>query len=252
MVERALEWGLFDRADYLALDAMPENIKEADSRVPAFGKTLGFEVSAQSGSYRFKRGATGVTLSLTPSDVLDFIDEESQTTGWDLLIANAFLDLLDVPAALPRLLSVLRPGGLFYFTITFDGATILEPEIDPALDARIQALYHETMDKRIVKGKSSGDSRTGRHLFLHARSVGAHLLEAGSSDWVVFAGPDGYPADEKFFLHFIIDTMASALAGSPELDAQELREWTRLRHAQVEDEILVYIAHQMDFLGRAP
>lgn len=252
MVERALEWGLFDRADYLALDAMPKNITEAFTRVPTFAKSLGFEVIAQSGSYRFSRGATEVTLSLTTADVLDFIDREPRPTGWDLLIANAFLDLVDVPSALPRLLSVLRPGGLFYFTITFDGATILEPEIDPALDARIQALYHETMDKRIVRGKPSGDSRTGRHFFRHARSIGAHLLEAGSSDWTVFAGPDGYPADEKFFLHFIIDTMASTLSDAPELDAEELREWARLRHAQVEDGTLVYIAHQMDFLGRAP
>jgi SAM-dependent methyltransferase len=252
MVERALEWGLFERADYLALDAMPGNITEAASRVPRSAESLGFEVKPQSGSYRFIRGATEVTLRLTTSDVFDFIGEQSGPTGWDLLIANAFLDLIDVPRALPRLLSTLRPGGLFYFTITFDGATILEPQIDPALDARIQALYHQTMDRRIVQGKPSGDSRTGRHFFQHVRSVGANILEAGSSDWTVFAGPAGYRADERFFLHFIIDTMASALADGPELEAETLREWTRLRHAQIEDGVLVYIAHQMDFLGRAP
>jgi hypothetical protein len=82
-----------------------------------------------------------------------------------VLIANAFLDLIDVPATLPALLSLLKPGGLFYFTITFDGATIIQPEIDSALDAQIEALYHETMDRRVIGGKPSGDSRTGRHFF---------------------------------------------------------------------------------------
>jgi len=44
---------------------------------------------------------------------------------WDVLIAHAFLDLMDISAPLPMLLSLLKPGGLFYSTIQFDGATVL-------------------------------------------------------------------------------------------------------------------------------
>jgi hypothetical protein len=159
---------------------------------------------------------------------------------------------MDVPAVLPLLFSLLRPGGLFYATIVFDGATILEPEIEPKLDAQIETLYHQTMDLRIVAGKPSGDSRTGRHLFGHLRDAGAELLDVGSSDWVVFAGPNGYLADEGFFLHFIIHTIHTALEGHPDLDGAVFADWIAQRHAQIRGGSLVYIAHQLDFLVRVP
>jgi len=169
-----------------------------------------------------------------------------------MLIAHAFLDLIDVPAALPHLLALLRPGGLFYFTLNFDGVTIFEPALDPALDAQIERLYHETMDRRIVNGLPSGDSRTGRHLFAHLRGAGAQILAAGSSDWVVFPGPAGYPADEASFLHAILQTVERALHGHPELDAAQFAAWVAARREQVERAELTYIAHQIDVLGSVP
>ena len=176
--------------------------------------------------------------------------KNDQQRGWDVLIANAFLDLVDISATLPQLLALLKPEGLFYFTITFDGATILQPEIDPALDAKIEALYHETMDQRMIGGKLSGDSRAGRHLFNHLRSSGTDVVAAGSSDWGVFAGPKGYPGDEEFFMHFIVHTIGTALQGHPELETEKFEEWVETRHRQIEDRSLVYLAHQLDFLGR--
>jgi hypothetical protein len=89
-------------------------------------------------------------------------------------------------------------------------------------------------------------------IFGYLRSAGAELLDAGSSDWVVFAGPNGYPADEAYFLHFIVHTMHAALEGHPDLDAARFEDWVAQRHAQVEQGALVYIAHQLDFLGRVP
>lgn len=78
------------------------------------------------------------------------------------------------------------------------------------------------------------------------------VLDADCSDWVVFAGPNGYSADQAYLLHFIVDTIASALAGHPELDPIQFADWISLRHAQIEDSTLVYIAHQLDVLGRKP
>lgn len=251
MVERALEWGLLDRADYTALDAMPENIPEAASRLPVWAREHGYEVDAKGReTFRVARDKQDVTVRFEIADVFQFISANRGRRQWDLLIANAFLDLVDIPSALPDILTLLAPEGLFYFTITFDGATILQPEIDVALDARIEVLYHETMDNRIILGKHSGDSRTGRHLFEHLRLMGAELLAAGSSDWVVFAGATGYPGDEEFFMHFIVNTIGSALMDHPELDREKLSQWVNTRHRQIEERSLVYIAHQLDFLGR--
>jgi len=248
MIERCLEWGLLGRADYTALDAMAENSAEAASRLPAWARNNGYPVDLNaSGGLQLRRGQQEVTVRLETADVFDFMANNRGQRHWDLLIANAVLDLVDVASTLPKLLALLAPEGLCYFTINFDGATILQPEIDPAFDARIEALYHETMDQRIIGGKISGDSHTGRHLFRHLRSSGVDLLAAGSSDWVVFAGPEGYPGDEEFFMHFIVHTIGSALQGHPGLDRKKFSEWIETRHAQVEQGRLVYIAHQLDF-----
>jgi SAM-dependent methyltransferase len=252
MVERAFEWGLLRWADYTAIDSMSENIVEAASRLRVWGEQNGYGVTDEGPqSIRLADSNHNVLLRLETADVLEFMKRGECRGAWDLLIANAFLDLVDVPATLPDLLRLLKPGGLFYFTINFDGATVFQPEIDREVDAKIEALYHETMDSRIIGGKVSGDSRTGRHFFHHAYSLGAEILEAGSSDWVVFPGPEGYPADEAFFLHFIVHTVGSALKDRSELDQERFSAWIKERHAQVDARKLVYIAHQMDFLGRA-
>jgi hypothetical protein len=40
------------------------------------------------------------------------------------------------------------------------------------------------------------------------------------------------------------------LTGHPHLDAERLGAWVAQRHAQIEQGALVYIAHQLDVLGR--
>lgn len=251
MLERSLDWRLFDEGEYTGLDAMEENVSQACCRLPEWAVSNGYSVQDRGpGQYLLADMDREIGARFLLGDIFDFIAHDHSDRQWDLLIANAFLDLVDVPSALPKILSLLKPGGLFYFTINFDGATIFSPEIDPQLDALIERLYHQTMDHRTTAGRHSGDSRTGRHFFDHIRRSGAELLDAGSSDWVVFAGPKGYPADEAFFLHFIIHTVGNALEGHPEMDATSLSDWVEKRHSQIDAGALVYIAHQMDFLGR--
>ena len=144
----------------------------------------------------------------------------------------------------------MRPGGLLYFPTTFDGDTAFQPECDPEFDRAIEACYHQAIDQRVLDGKPSGDSRAGRRLFAHLRTAAVDVLAAGGSDWVVFAGANGYPADEAYFLHDIIRTIDLVLTGHPHLDAERLGAWVAQRHAQIEQGALVYIAHQLDVLGR--
>lgn len=191
-----------------------------------------------------------MTVDPQVTNALEFAACPENRGAWDVLMAHAVLDLLDLPSALPGLMGCLRPGGLFYFTLVFDGATILQPEIDPAFDAQIEALYHRTMDERLTNGQPSGDSRSGRHLFEFLRCAEAEVLAAGSSDWVVLSGPEGYPADEAYFLHFIVNTIYGALRSHPELDALRFAAWAAERHRQIERGELVYIAHQLDVAGR--
>jgi SAM-dependent methyltransferase len=253
MVERLLAWRVLDKAAYTAVDSDPEVIDEARRRLPEWSVSCGYATDLQGpNTMALKKGDQDMLVEFEPREIGEFAYREKGNRSWDLLIASALLDLVDVPSFLPRLFSLLRPGGVFYFTINFDGVTIFQPEFDRTLDAKIVRLYHETMDQRIVSGRPSGDSFAGRHLFTNIQACGAELLDVGSSDWVVYAVSNGYPQDEAYFLHHIIHTIWTALEGSPDLDAELLASWTRERHDQIEQGILVYIAHQLDFLGRIP
>jgi SAM-dependent methyltransferase len=250
MIERTLERGLLASAHYTALDALPENIDYALERLPRWARQSGYQVSKlDESTIELEKAERSTHVHFEALDLFDFARSEPGKT-WDLLIAHAFLDLMDIPATLPVIFDLLGDGGLFYFSVNFDGATLFEPMIDVDLDERVQALYHRTMDERITAGVPSGDSRAGRHLFRHIQGAGGHILAAGASDWVVFPGVDGYPGDEAYFLHFIVDTIHQALEGHPELDDSGFAAWVAERHAQIDRGELVYIAHQLDFLGR--
>jgi SAM-dependent methyltransferase len=252
-VERLYAGGMLTNALYTAIDIEPTLIAEARHRLLQWASEQGLQVQQDSQApLHMQRPGRDIRVTTEAIDLFRFIAREQGQRTWDLLIAQALLDLVDVPTTLPALLSLLRPGGLLYCPITFDGSTIFQPEIDPEFDAAIEACYHQTMDQRLIAGKSSGDSRTGRHLFAHFQATGTEILAAGSSDWVVFAGANGYPADEAYFLHFIVHTIHTALTGYPALDAERFTAWIAQRHAQVEQGTLVYMAHQLDVLGRVP
>jgi hypothetical protein len=181
-------------------------------------------------------------VKLVLADVFDFIEQKS--TPADLLIAHAFLDLLPMPESLPKLFSLTKK--LAWLTVNFDGVTSLEPVIDAELDAKIEQLYHEAMDTR----PTGGDSLSGRHLFGHLKQVGVKIEAAGSSDWVVYPVAGQYPADEVYFLQFILHFFEESLKDHPALNKAAFAGWLQKRREQIVRGELVYIAHQMDFLAR--
>lgn len=243
MLERAVDWGLLTNADYTILDCQADYLAAARERLPQWASRRGFQVNRLSADHLlFARLGHRLTVKLIVGDVFDFITAESGRHHWDLVVAHAFLDLVDLPSLLPGLMSRLKPGGLYYFSLNFDGQTILLPAIDPGLDEAIISRYHQQMDEQ----QPTSGSQTGRRLFEQLSAAGAEVLAAGSSDWVVHPGPAGYPATEAFFLHCIIDTLEASLRDQLTADWQS---WFRQRHQQIDREELVYIAHQLDFVG---
>src|SRR6516162_5800129 len=251
MVERLLAGDLLTHATYTAIDKAPTLIAEAQRRLPHWARERRFQVDeSRHGQLHMRQAGQHITVETETIDVARFIVREHGRRKWDLLIGQAFLDLVDMPTTLPGLCSLVRPGGLLYFPATFDGDTVFLPEGDAELDRTIKDSYHQIIDQRVLDGKPSGDSRAGRRLFAHLRTAAVDVLAAGGSDWVVFAGANGYPADEAYFLHHIIHTIDLVLTGHPHLDAESLGAWVAQRHAQIERGALVYIAHQLDVLGR--
>ena len=258
MVARMVAWGLLGRADYVAVNADAGAVADGVAAVPTWAGALALraEQAGASGSARRARvtgGAADRSIDLAVEIVhADLFGFNPGPERFDLVVANQFLDLVNVPSVLPLLWRWVRPGGAFWFTNNYDGETILEPAIAPALEARVFSLYHRSMDERVVAGRPSGDSRCGRHLFGHLPASGAELVAAGSSDSVVHPVGGRYPRDEAVFLHHILDIIEAELGGHAELDAADFAGWLAARRTQVDGAALSYVAHQLDFFGLAP
>lgn len=243
MFTRLIEWELLTNAEYLALDEMDENIAHASEWIPQWAESAGLKAEkVTENRIRLQDQVRDIRITFEHADVFDFINTNPPKS--DLLIVHAVLDLFPLPESLPKLFSLTK--SLAWLTINFDGLTTFEPTIDTALDTTIERLYHESMDTRTT----GGDSQTGRHLFSHLRSVNAQILAAGASDWVVHSINEKYPADEKYFLFFILHFFEESLTGHKELDGKAFADWLSKRRAQIERGELVYISHQMDFLAK--
>jgi hypothetical protein len=179
------------------------------------------------------------SMTFANADLATFAESEEHALRFDLVIAHAVLDILDLRSSLTSLVRLTHPEGLLYLPITFDGETSFEPAREE--DALVLAAYHETMEEK-------GSSRTGRRLFHELRSHPVDVLELGSSDWIVHPVGRAYPHEDAFFLEFIVRTVVSAVRGR--VDATLLDRWAEARLRHVEDGELVYLAHQIDLLAR--
>jgi SAM-dependent methyltransferase len=249
-VSRMAERGYIRHGRYTLVDRDGASLSAAAEHLRRWGgsgTTVGDE-GPRSLSVR-RTGGIELAVELVEADAFSWL-ESADAAHYDLVVANAFLDLVDVRALLPLVWRRVGPGRPFWFSINFDGETIFLPELDA--DADLLRLYHHTMDERVRYGRRAGESKTGRRLLQVLPESGARILAAGSSDWVVWPTEGAYPEDEAIFLHHIVATIHGALDGSAGLSEGELTAWVETRHQQIERGELVYIAHQLDVAGLAP
>ena len=247
MVARLMDWEAVVAGDYILLDADRQLLDSSCRWLCDWAAARGLRSDLLPDGLR----VGDLLVRLVHAELGSYL-EAAHGAPADVLIANAVLDLVDVPAVLPGMLRLLVPGGVYWFTINYDGESIFEP--GHPHDDQIMAAYHRDMDERFRYGRPAGESRTGRHLFHYLRAAGAPALAAGSSDWVVHAGPDGiYAGDEAYFLRSILNTIQNALRNRQDrVEQADLADWLAERGRQLASGELVYIAHQLDFVGRSP
>jgi SAM-dependent methyltransferase len=247
MVARLMDWNAVVAGEYILLDADRQLLNGSRRWLRDWADERGLRCDPLPDGLR----VGDLRVRLLQAELGSYL-EAAHGAPADVLIANAVLDLVDVPAVLPGLMRLLVPGGVYWFTLNYDGESIFEP--GHPHDDQIMQAYHRDMDERFRYGRSAGESRTGRHLFHYLRAAGAPALAAGSSDWVVHAGPDGtYPGDEAYFLRSILNTIQNALRNRQDrVEPADLADWLAERGRQLAAGELVYIAHQLDFVGRSP
>jgi SAM-dependent methyltransferase len=247
MVARLIEWGIVSCGEYILLDADRQLLDRSRAWISNWAASRDLRSKLLPDGLR----VGDLRVRMVHAELGSYL-EAAHGQPADALIANAVLDLVDVPAVLPGLLRLLVPGGVYWFTINYDGETIFAP--GHPLDDQVMQAYHRDMDERVRYGRAAGESRTGRRMFDYLRDAGAPALAAGSSDWVVHAGPErNYPADEAYFLRCILNTIEDALHDRLDrVEPADLADWLAERNRQLEAGQLVYVAHQLDFVGRWP
>lgn len=242
MLARAVEWDLLPAGDvrYTAVDLAADNVAELR---PYLREWASDRPESVSGTDPLTLEGEGRRIEVEPVVVEAVEYAEATTAQYDLLVGVALLDILDL-SGLGTLLEPLAPGGLYYFPITFDGATRFRPA-HPS-DRTVERYYHDHMD-----GKPGGSSRAGEAVLARLREMdGVVVLAAGGSDWIVRPVDGSYPAEEAYFLRHILDTVEDAVGEVSDDELEALSGWLSRRRAQVEAGELLYLTHQLDVLGR--
>ena len=240
MLARFFDWDVLPAGDivYVALDVQAENVAAMSEYLREWAADRDVTVTGDE-TLTLDDGTRRVTVEPVVADAIDYAADVTPTH--DLLVGAALLDILDRDA-LGTLLGTVAPGGRYYFPITFDGATRFRPP-HPA-DRDVERRYHDHMD-----GKPGGDSRAGGVVLDRLQRLDeTTLLGVAGSDWVVRPADGAYPADEAYFLRHILDTVESAVDEMGGVDG--LDDWLARRREQVAAGDLVYMTHQLDFLGR--
>jgi SAM-dependent methyltransferase len=227
MIDRLTEWGFFSavagEGRHVTYDAWEINPVTAALLQERLSRTTDIQVgTAHVGDVRDRRDAG----------------------EFDLVIANAVLDLFRPDEAAQMVSELLAPGGLLYASIVFDGVTLLEPGIDERVDTEVLRLYHRSMTQGF-----------GRRHVLALRAAGFEIAEIGSSDWIIPPRAAGPMPEERELVATVLGMMEEAvsaqIAALPDaaISRDELLEWVSRRRIQLDAGEVLFEAHQMDFVA---
>ena len=107
MLQRMVEWELLSNADYTAIDLDPQNISSARQRLATWAE----HTSPPLSDSPLKREMRRISVEMEAIDLFEFARRQAGKRTWDLLVAHAVLDLLDIPSTLPQLFSLLACRG---------------------------------------------------------------------------------------------------------------------------------------------
>jgi len=227
-VPRLVDWGVAD-FDYRGIEQDADLVRYArDRRAAELADAVGGVTPTDHG---FR--AVDATVAFRAGDALAVDDGDA-----DLVVAQAFADLVPLDDLLAAAERALGPDGCLYLPITFDGGTLFQP--DHPADDRVEAAYHDR-----IAAEPGRDPRAGRHLLERCRAAEGDLLAAGASDWIVRPVGGEYPDDEGFFLARILEFVADALDGAT---VEGATDWIETRRGQLAAGELTYVAHQYDLL----
>ena len=268
MLRRILELDLPGPLELVGLDQEEQNLSVAVDRVVQVLQRRKFiieEKQERSGTmciYGKKRGSE-LRVVFQRGDLLDRHTTD-KLEPFDCITAHAFMDLMPLEAAVAIIRKLLKPDGIFYPTLNYDGLTVLMPEYEKLdIEQRLLRIYNRSMEQRRNRGGKTGGAQSGRRLYRSLLEEGFTILGMGSSDWNVFPTGGVYSDDQKLFLSAIVSMIAreagrfrtgsgedNAAGSDTPLDSAAVADWYNDRLQAVQNHSLSLIVHQLDLLAR--
>lgn len=178
-------------------------------------------------------------------------DLVGDASHYHMITAHAFMDLVPLAPCLTRFNDWLRPGGVFYGTINYDGETVIFPPYhDTDFEDRILAEYDASMERRRERGEATGGAQCGRRLYRALQQSGFQVIAYGSSDWNITPVAGSYRDDDRVVLHYLLQWIFGEAEQNPAIDTKQLTAWRQCRQRQLANGELGIIIHQVDILAR--
>ena len=230
---------------YRVVDLEGEHIDALFYKLKRWAEYEGGDIKEDAEGVVVNMPGRSIEVRASVCDIVHFLQSRTVSHLYDVVIGQAILDLFDIRNLLSLLSKALRDGGLYYFSINFDGVTAFLPEYNNEVDSLVEKIYHDSM-----KGERRDGSQSGRRVLVELMRLGAKIIQAGSSDWIVHPSENGgYIEDEEYFLIEILNFVKKELDASLDIESHAAEQWFTHRKKQVENGGLVFIAHQLDVLA---
>jgi 2-polyprenyl-3-methyl-5-hydroxy-6-metoxy-1,4-benzoquinol methylase len=249
MFERMMSWRFSTRLHYTMVEKVPEYLAAFKSKSHHSSSFISYALE-----WRSKTSADIIsseiigTVDMCCTDLFDVIFNQKYFGQFDIIIAHAVMDLVNVNTVLDGFEKLVKPGGLLYLTLNYDGLTFFLPPFDPDFEHYLFQRYHLSMDQRIIAGRRSGSSQSGRELLTTLSRRQLPILAAGSSDWFICPSTQGYLDDDTYFLEEILQTIHNQLKCDNHIDPCRLSAWMTHRQNQLKAAELIFMARNIDIL----
>lgn len=220
----------------------------AETEIDAIMLDKGFAVEKIAGRLGAESGADRIEFQCICTPLNEF---QPASNRYDVITAHAFMDLVPLLQTLSCFHAGLKPGGLFYATINYDGETVVFPPYpDCEFEDALLLGYDASMEARHLNGSETGGAKCGRRLYGELLNAGFEIVSYGSSDWNITPCDSDYLDDDHEVLERLLDWISSEGRSNPALNPEKLDRWLTCRRRQLQMQMLGIIVHQIDVLAR--
>ncbi|MGD7037215.1 class I SAM-dependent methyltransferase [Methylotuvimicrobium buryatense] len=220
----------------------------AETEIATVLRDKGFAVEKAAGLLSAERGADRIEFQCICTPLSEF---QPASNRYDVITAHAFMDLVPLLQTLSCFHAGLKPGGLFYATINYDGETVVFPPYpDSEFEDALLQTYDASMEARRLNGSETGGAKCGRRLYGELLNAGFEIVSYGGSDWNITPEDGTYRDDDQAVLERLLGWIYSEGRRDSAIAREKLDRWLECRRQQRQERTLGIIVHQIDILAR--